>query len=236
MTINIDTTNFSTLLNPDNIARLLENFIVPEKASNFFTYLNMIKRDETIDCLKYLNVSDAVRVTMIINSIGSNDEQEATDGLIALFNILFAEQRVELVRGDKEPEYFPAVNNQLARIEFAHGFFASALHEISHWCLAGMNRRQLADFGYWYAPDGRTMTQQYAFEKVEVKPQAIECLFTLACKRHFQISQDNLFANFDTSFSTFSKDVYRQVTIYLEKPQTLPRDAQLLLKAFLLLF
>ena len=35
-----------------------------------------------------------------------------------------------LVRSNSEPEYFPIQGNQPARIEFAHGFFASALHEI----------------------------------------------------------------------------------------------------------
>ncbi|MDI8993212.1 elongation factor P hydroxylase, partial [Salmonella enterica subsp. enterica serovar Anatum] len=29
------------------------------------------------------------------------------------------------------------------RIVFAHGFYASALHEISHWCIAGKARREL---------------------------------------------------------------------------------------------
>ncbi len=40
-------------------------------------------------------------------------------------------------------------------------FFASALHEISHWCVAGKARREQVDFGYWYCPDGRdAMTQK----------------------------------------------------------------------------
>ncbi len=163
----------------------------------------------------------------------TNNEDEATTKLIILFNTLFAKQRVQLIHGDNEPEYFPAKHNQPARIEFAHGFFASALHEISHWCVAGKARRQLNDFGYWYAPDGRSASQQQAFERVEVKPQAIECLFTLACQRPFQVSQDNLFADFDTGNSTFANDVYQQVKHYITSPQSLPRDAQILLYALL---
>ncbi len=50
--------------------------------------------------------------------------------------------------------------------------FASALHEISHWCIAGKARRELVDFGYWYCPDGRDAMTQSQFEDVEVKPQA----------------------------------------------------------------
>lgn len=57
-------------------------------------------------------------------------EQEATDAFIKLFDALFADQEVQLVRGQHEPEYFPATKEHFARIEFAHGFFASALHEI----------------------------------------------------------------------------------------------------------
>lgn len=60
----------------------------------------------------------------------TDSERAATDWLISLFNTLFSEQQVVLVRSNSEPEYFPIQGNQPARIEFAHGFFASALHEI----------------------------------------------------------------------------------------------------------
>ena len=166
-------------------------------------------------------------------SLVNKYEQAATDWLIQLFNNLFAHQNVTLVRGQGEPEYFPAQNNEPAKIEFAHGFFASALHEMSHWCVAGEARRRLADFGYWYAPDGRTAAQQQAFERVEIKPQALECLFTLACRRPFQVSQDNLFATFDTSTSTFAQDVYQQAKAYIAEPHTIPRDAKILLQVLL---
>ena len=104
---------------------------------------------------------------------------------------------------------------------------------MSHWCIAGKERRDLSDFGYWYAPDGRSSAQQQAFERVEIKPQALEYLFTLACGRRFQVSQDNLFADFDTSGSTFPQDVYRQATQYINDPRTLPRDAKTLLRILL---
>ena len=168
-----------------------------------------------------------------IASIRESNEELATTGLIKLFNTLFIDYHVQLIRGEGEPEYHPATPFRLARIEFAHGFFASALHEISHWCIAGHNRRKLADFGYWYAADGRTLPQQQAFEQVEIKPQAIECLFTLACRRDFQVSTDNLFATYDTSWSHFSIDVYRQAKSYLDHPESLPLDAQRLLHALL---
>ncbi|MGM8885253.1 elongation factor P hydroxylase [Psychrobacter sp. 1U2] len=164
------------------------------------------------------------------------DDYKATKALITLFNQIFIDQQVQLVLGGHEPEYFPAHNGNLARIEFAHGFFNSALHELSHWCIAGKARRQLSDFGYWYAADGRSEAQQRVFERLEIKPQALECLFTLACQRPFQVSQDNLFAEFDTSHSTFASDVYQQAQSYIIQPQSLPRDAQTLLQTLLSLF
>lgn len=187
---------------------------------------------ETYENKEYLNKWKKEWQKIYANKV-VDGEQVATDWLIQLFNTLFAHQQVILVRSSGEPEYFPAHGNQPARIEFAHGFFASALHEMSHWCMAGKARRTLSDFGYWYAPDGRSAAQQQAFEHVEIKPQALECLFTLACKNSFQVSQDNLFATFDTSGSTFANDVYMQVIEYIEKPHTLPRDAKVLLRTFL---
>jgi hypothetical protein len=72
------------------------------------------------------------------------------DDLIHLFDGVFADHyRTRLVRGEDEPIYLPANARQdHHRIVFAHGFFASALHEISHWCIAGEKRRQLEDYGY----------------------------------------------------------------------------------------
>lgn len=185
-------------------------------------------------CLNNLNIDDLNIDKSNFNDLNSQElEWEATNWLIEVFEILFAEQRVQLIRGQQEPEYFPASHNAPARIEFAHGFFASALHETSHWCIAGEHRRQLNDFGYWYATDGRNQVQQRAFERVEIRPQALECLFTLACGRPFEVSQDNLFADFDTHNSSFANDVYEQVKEYLAEPKTLPRDAQTLLQALL---
>jgi elongation factor P hydroxylase len=221
----------SNTLTPDFCQLLTHN-----AASTLLAKLEMLDTQTTNDFQQAtLNISSAKFVAALDNnSTNLNDnEQPATDCLIKLFNSLFAKQQVQLVRGEHEPEYFPAINDQPARIEFAHGFFASALHEASHWCVAGKARRQLPDFGYWYAADGRSATQQQAFERVEIKPQALECLFTLACQRPFQVSQDNFFANFDTSTSTFAHDVYNQAAYYINKPEQLPADAKTLLRALL---
>lgn len=167
-----------------------------------------------------------------------NDDFALTEWLIGLFNGIFNNQITTpiatiLVRGGDEPEYLASKDGNPARIEFAHGFFASSLHEISHWCIAGSKRRLLDDFGYWYEADGRDQNKQQLFEQVEIKPQAIECLLNMACDRYFYVSQDNLNADFDTSHSTFASDVYAQAQSYLHNPQTLPRDARRLLWLFL---
>ncbi|RKW41125.1 MAG: ATPase [Moraxella sp.] len=173
------------------------------------------------------------------NDLSQNqNDDELTQWLIHLFNNMFAQTNMDgvptiLVRGDSEPEYFASRDGNPARIEFAHGFFASALHEISHWCVAGKKRRQLDDFGYWYVADGRDEATQKLFEQVEIKPQAIECLLNLALGRYFYVSQDNLNADFDTSNSTFASDVYLQAYDFLQNPQFLSKDAKRLIWLFL---
>lgn len=119
---------------------------------------------------------------------------QAVDALISLFDTLFRDSEYTvLVRGDDEPVYLPAdASHPFARIVFAHGFFSSALHEIAHWCVAGVQRRQQIDFGYWYAPDGRTPEQQQEFESLEIKPQAIEWILAMAAGFRFRVSCDNL--------------------------------------------
>lgn len=170
--------------------------------------------------------------------IDHENDDALTHWLINLFNKLFNQTNIGITPtileyGTDEPEYFPSDGCNPARIEFAHGFFASALHEISHWCIAGKHRRTLNDFGYWYESDGRDEQAQAVFEQVEIKPQALECLFNQACGKYFYVSQDNLNANFDTSKSTFAHDVYEQANQYLTQPEKLPRDARRLIWVFL---
>ncbi|ELA09553.1 hypothetical protein MOMA_04085 [Moraxella macacae 0408225] len=156
-------------------------------------------------------------------------EKYQVDWLIFQFNQWFQAKNTKLVRGNNEPEYFAPTEHEPAKIVFAHGFFASCLHEISHWCVAGKQRRKLNDFGYWYAPDGRNQQQQKQFEQVEIIPQAIECLLTLSCGKRFLVSQDNLSASFDTSNSTFADDVAKQAIKFFVTGEKLPSDAKFLI-------
>lgn len=151
-------------------------------------------------------------------------ESEQVDWLILHFNSWFSHHNVTLVKGDFEPEYFPATFQQAARIQFAHGFFNSALHEISHWTIAGEKRRLLPDLGYWYAPDGRSAEQQSLFEQVEIKPQAIEWLFSTAFGRKFRVSLDNLTGDSGNG-RQFKDHVFAQIQRYFSGEAKLPRDA-----------
>jgi len=138
--------------------------------------------------------------------------------LIALFNQEFSQRyNTRLVKGDDEPWYLPA-NKQCNyhQIIFAHGYYASALHEIAHWCIAGEKRRLLEDYGYWYEPDGRDQQQQIAFEQVEVKPQAIEWAFCLAAQKKFNVSADNL-NGYEANTQDFRKAVYQQALNYVRE-------------------
>lgn len=159
-----------------------------------------------------------------------DDRQPDPNELVAIFNRLFQHsENTVLLRGDSEPVYLPADrDNRYHRVIFAHGFFASALHEIAHWCIAGPARRQRVDYGYWYAPDGRDVDQQRAFEQVEVRPQALEWILSKACSKPFRISIDNL-NGVQTDSTLFKHRVYRQVLAYCSNG--LPDRAQLLVAA-----
>lgn len=149
--------------------------------------------------------------------------------LMAIFDATFATFNTRLIKGDGEPVYLPA-NKECSyhRIEFAHGFYSSALHEIAHWCIAGEKRRQLVDYGYWYCPDGRNEQQQEEFELVEIKPQAVEWCLSVACGLTFKVSTDNLNGAPVDRFA-FQNKVYDQVKRFLAVG--LPKRAQQLVVA-----
>ncbi|KGJ92407.1 elongation factor P hydroxylase [Thalassotalea sp. ND16A] len=136
--------------------------------------------------------------------------------LINIFaELFFTSENTRLVKGDDEPVYLPADSGcDFHRVIFAHGFYASAFHEVSHWCIAGANRRLIEDFGYWYAPDGRDAQQQQQFEQVEIKPQAIEWAFCVASGFNFNVSADNL-SGIEVDRFGFQHKVYLQVQHYL---------------------
>jgi|GEM_PF-301694 len=113
-------------------------------------------------------------------------------------------------------------------IFFNRDYLASALHEVSHWCIAGDARRRLVDYGYWYTPDNRNAEQQAQFEQVEIKPQALEWAFSIACGKQFKVSCDNFFLQEHDS-TAFEQKVYEQLCHY--KQYGFPTRAQAFIDA-----
>ena len=128
------------------------------------------------------------------DTFNSEENNRHCDELITIFNdTFFASYNTRLIKGGAEPEYIPCDSQcEYHQIIFTQNYFSSALHEVAHWCLAGEQRRLQQDYGYWYEPDGRTAQQQKVFEQVEVKPQALEWVFSNACDVMFCVSADNM--------------------------------------------
>lgn len=106
--------------------------------------------------------------------------------------LILHEYRTRLAGGFDEPFYRAPSNDRSGEIQFTRDYLRSALHELAHWCAAEAARRKTDDYGYWYAPDGRSEDQQNRFFRVEVLPQALENCFCAALGIRFQVSCDNL--------------------------------------------
>ena len=165
------------------------------------------------------------------------DAQEVVSAnlLVMLFNQLFVEPyNTRLESGGEEPIYLPANSEcDYHRLIFRSDYVSSAFHEISHWCIAGEQRRQLVDFGYWYKPDGRTAAQQRTFENVEIKPQALEWIFSVAANHKFNISADNLSGDIGAS-EAFIQSVAEQAQIWCSAP--MPKRAAMIVSALSKIF
>lgn len=148
----------------------------------------------------------------------SSQAEHHCENLIHLFDECFLSQwNTRLIGGAPEPIYLPAdAHSSRHRVHFTRDYFASALHEVAHWCIAGDRRRSMVDYGYWYAPDGRDAAQQSAFEQVEVKPQALEWIFSEACGARFRVSADNLSAGVGAS-ATFAENIAKQARAFCIK-------------------
>ncbi len=144
-----------------------------------------------------------------------SDISHRCEDLIAIFNKCFQDSHnTVLIGGADEPLYRVADRNTSChRIHFTRNYFASGLHEIAHWLVAGEARRLQEDYGYWYAPDGRSLEQQAEFEKVEAKPQALECILARAAGFPFRVSADNAEAGLLPS-TEFCERIFHELQRY----------------------
>ncbi len=147
-------------------------------------------------------------------SFSASPRPPASRDIERVFNAAFARSmNTVLIGGAVEPYYRPADDEDSRhRIFYREDFVASSLHEISHWLVAGTERRLLPDWGYWYAPDGRDAEQQTEFEQAEVKPQALEWLLSIACGIGFRVSLDNLSEHAGMG-EEFKNRVYEQACV-----------------------
>lgn len=155
------------------------------------------------------------------------DDSAQLRAIEQIFSELFSTPyKTHITGGADEPFYRAAATSQDCHLLYYRGDYpASALHEIAHWCIAGEQRRQLDDFGYWYEPGERSAERQRQFETAEVAPQALEWLFSRACGRCFQLSVDN-FALDNRPPTYFVKAVFHQLQEWLVT-KTLPKRGAL---------
>lgn len=152
------------------------------------------------------------------------DESDKLLVVCGVFDRLFGDTwMIDLVGGAEEPLYSPASSTiHRSKIYFRADYLSSALHEIAHWCLAGVDRRKLEDYGYWYTPDGRDDEQQQLFLSAEIKPQALEWVFSNACGLPFRVSMDNLTGVSDpVDEAAFQYNVASQVRLWCSS-KTIP--------------
>ncbi len=153
------------------------------------------------------------------------DMSHSSQTLEAIFRETFFDEYDTLLEGGRdEPVYLPARSDRVGEVNrlcYRRDYFASALHETAHWCIAGDERRKRVDFGYWYVPDGRTTAQQRDFLSAEVRPQALEWIFSVAAGYQFRLSLDNLCGELDTEAETevlaFARAVSAQVREWCRK-------------------
>lgn len=153
----------------------------------------------------------------------------SADTIAAIFDRCFlASDNTRLCGAAAEPLYEPATGDAPALIHFREDYAASALHEAAHWCIAGPERRQQVDYGYWYAADGRGEAQQRLFMRVEARPQALEWCFSQAAGLRFRLSLDNLDAPPDPTTERLFGDAVLQAALRLRSVGLPPRAEQFL--------
>ena len=159
-----------------------------------------------------------------------NKVQLSLEEIILIFNNSFSSKyNIRLEGGANEPIYLPSSSDcKTNRLIFRKNYISSALHEVAHWCLAGDERLKMIDYGYWYNSDGRSSIAQKKFEEVEVKPQALEWIFSVASNNIFHVSFDNLDSDRESSWY-FSKSISDQAHTWCIK--SLPNRALLFVNA-----
>jgi elongation factor P hydroxylase len=157
-------------------------------------------------------------------------EQIKSQEIINVFHFLFKEKYKTIIqKGHEEPFYQSSkIVDNYNIIIYANDSLSSLFHEISHWLVAGEERRKEDDYGYWYLPDGRNQEQQEAFFQLEIKPQALEWILSKSADHSFQLSLDNLKLESIEGADLFENNVKKQIKKYIKNG--LPKRANLFQK------
>lgn len=110
-----------------------------------------------------------------------------------IFNGCFKLTENTVIRSTQdEPNYQPTQPGEpLNCIFYTADSYASIMHEISHWCRAGRQRRTMHDYGYWYKEHGRTPAEQIIYVASESKTQALEWILCVAAGARVLIIPEN---------------------------------------------
>jgi elongation factor P hydroxylase len=140
-----------------------------------------------------------------------------TAEIVQVFNRQFSSgYATRLIGGAAEPFYRAASSEfECHEIQFRSDYASSALHEIAHWCIAGVCRRQQDDYGYLYV-ENRDARQQVDFTLLESKPQALEWIFSIASDVEFRVSCDN-FDESSRNLVNLRTLVRRKARYFIEK-------------------
>ena len=120
-----------------------------------------------------------------------------------LFNSTFeVEYGVVMSGGYSEPLYLPGeqLGEGKSHVRYTYDHASSALHEASHWCMAGRARRKLVDYGYFYDPPPRSEVTQRRFEYFELDAQALEYLLSRSADIPFHVSLDDVGTTLEAAY------------------------------------
>lgn len=136
--------------------------------------------------------------------------------LATLFNTIFEASHQTVVIGtEDEPHYLPKGDGRLHHyIFYTQDSYTSLMHEVAHWCRAGLQRRQLPDYGYWYQAENRPPHAQQLYVQSESKTQALEWIFCVAAGLRLQIIPENQPHSFEPSLE-FKRSIYDATLNYL---------------------
>lgn len=201
---------------------------IPKKVPYSLVYLDYVLA--TLQCSLFAVSYRAFKYARTnIKKLSNMLEQVLAEDLAEVFNQCFEKsERTILCIGASEPFYVPQNTttefscgksvqaHSLNRIFSREDYSASVLHEAAHWCVAGCRRRELLDYGYWYEPDGRDSSKQAEFERVEVRPQALERVMSVAVGMPFRLSADNASDPSCRPSEDFIEAVQQQTLSYVE--------------------